>query len=90
MNKGDLVDNVAKASDISKAQATTAVNSVLSSMQSCLKKGDKVSLIGFGTFSINKRKARIGRNPRTGEAINIKAKKVVKFKAGKALEEAVN
>ncbi len=90
MNKGDLVDNVAKASDITKAQATDAVNSVLSSMQSCLKKGDKVSLIGFGTFSINKREARMGRNPRTGAPIKIKAKKVVKFKAGKALEDAVN
>lgn len=89
MNKGDLVDTLASAIDISKADANTALNTVLSTIEKALKKGDKVTLIGFGTFSVNKRPARTGRNPQTGETIKIKAKKVVKFKPGKALSESI-
>jgi len=90
MNKGDLINRIAEDADLSKVQATDALNVMLEAIQENLKKGKKVTLVGFGTFSINKRKARKGRNPRTGEAIKIKAKKLVKFKAGKALDEAVN
>ncbi len=89
MNKGDLISKMAADSDITKAQATDALNSFIETLAATLKGGDKLSLIGFGTFSINERPARTGRNPRTGEPIQIKAKKVVKFKAGKGLEESV-
>jgi DNA-binding protein HU-beta len=89
MNKGDLIEQMAADSGISKAQATEALNSVINSIRKTLKKGDKVTLVGFGTFSITKRAARTGRNPQTGEAIKIKAKKIVKFKAGKELAEYV-
>jgi len=89
MNKGDLIDQMAADSGVSKAQATEALNSLLTSIRKTLKKGDKVTLVGFGTFSITKRAARTGRNPQTGEAIKIKAKKIVKFKAGKELAEYV-
>ena len=90
MNKGDLIDAVAKSADISKAQAGEAVNSVFSSIEKCLKDGDKASFVGFGTFSVSKRAAREGRNPATGKTIKIAAKNVVKFKAGKALGDSVN
>ena len=90
MNKGDLIDQIAKDADISKSQATDALGSVLDSISKTLKKGDKVTLIGFGTFSVNNRPARTGRNPRTGEAIKIPAKNVIKFKAGKGLSDKVN
>ena len=90
MNKGDLINHVADAAGITKAQAGDAVNAVLNGIEKSLKKGDKASLIGFGTFSVNKRPARDGRNPATGKTIRIPAKKVVKFKAGKALSESVN
>jgi len=90
MNKGDLINQIASDADISKAQATEALNSVLTSVENTLKKDDKVTLIGFGTFSVGKRAARIGRNPQTGAEIKIKAKKTVKFKAGKALSDALN
>ncbi|MBI1191584.1 MAG: DNA-binding protein HU [Bacteroidetes bacterium] len=89
MNKGDLIDQMAADSGVSKTQATEALNSLLTSIRKTLKKGDKVTLVGFGTFSITKRAARVGRNPQTGEAIKIKAKKIVKFKAGKELAEFV-
>jgi DNA-binding protein HU-beta len=89
MNKGDLIDQMAADSGVSKTQATEALNSLLTSIRKTLKKGDKVTLVGFGTFSITKRAARTGRNPQTGEAIKIKAKKIVKFKAGKELAEFV-
>ncbi len=89
MNKGDLIDQMASDSGVSKTQATEALNSFLTSIRKTLKKGDKVTLVGFGTFSITKRAARTGRNPQTGEAIKIKAKKIVKFKAGKELAEFV-
>jgi len=89
MNKGDLVNEVAKAVS-TKKEAQAAVDCVFSSITKALKKKDTVTLIGFGTFKVQKRKARKGRNPQTGEVINIKAKKVPKFVAGKALKDAVN
>ena len=89
MNKGDLIEQMAADSGISKTKATEALNGMLGAIRKTLKKGDKVTLVGFGTFSITKRAARTGRNPQTGEAIKIKAKKIVKFKAGKELAEYV-
>ena len=90
MNKGDLISAVADASGITKAQASDAVDAVFSNIQSTLKKGDKASFVGFGTFSTSRRAARDGRNPATGATIRIAAKTNVKFKAGKALTESVN
>ena len=89
MNKGELIEAVAKDADLSKAAAGEAVDSVLASITKALKKKDKVTLIGFGTFSVQKRKARTGVNPATGEKIKIKAKNVVKFKPGSKLSSAV-
>ena len=88
MNKVDIINEVAKAT-CSKAEAGKAVKAFLETIKKALKKGDKVTLIGFGTFSVVKRSARTGRNPQTGKSINIKAKNVPKFKAGKALKDAV-
>ena len=90
MNKGNLINKVAEDANISKAEATSAVNCVLSTIGSTLKGGDKVSLVGFGTFASVHRAARVGRNPKTGEALQIKAKNVVKFKPGKELSASVN
>ena len=90
MNKAELIEAVAESSDISKAAATRAVDSVLEAVTKALKKGDQVTLVGFGTFVVRKRAARAGRNPRTGETIKIKAAKVPGFRAGKALKDAVN
>ena len=90
MNKAELIDAVADGADISKADATRAVDAVVDQITSALKKGDQVTLVGFGTFAVKDRAARTGRNPRTGEAINIPASKVPGFKAGKALKDAVN
>ncbi len=90
MNKGDLVDTVAEAAGISNTQATDAVNSVFSSIESTLKNGDKAAFIGFGTFSTSIRKAREGRNPATGETIQIAEKTQIKFKPGKALADSIN
>lgn len=90
MNKGDLINKIAESADISKAQATDALNAVLDNIGDALKSGDKVTLIGFGTFSVSKRNARTGRNPQTGETIQIAAKNVVKFKPGKELSDSVN
>ena len=90
MNKGDLIDVVADNAGLSKADATRAIDEVVKAVTKALKKGDQVSLVGFGTFSVKKRAARTGRNPRTGETIQIKASKVPGFKAGKALKDAVN
>ena len=81
---------VAEAADISKAAAGRAVDAVFDGIADSLKKGDSVTLVGFGTFSVSDRAARSGRNPRTGETIQIKASKMPKFKAGKALKDAVN
>jgi len=88
MNKGDLVEKVAKECDLSKAAAEKALNSILDAISGAMAAGDKVTLIGFGTFSVSKRAAREGRNPQTGETMNIPARKVVKFKAGSKLADA--
>ncbi len=90
MNKSELIEAVAGAADLTKADAGRAIDAVVATVTDTLAKGDSVSLIGFGTFSISERAARTGRNPRTGEAIQIKAAKLPKFKAGKALKDAVN
>ncbi len=89
MNKGDLISKIAADAGISKAQAGDALNAVLDGIAGALKDGDKVTLIGFGTFSVSKRDARIGRNPKTNAKIEIPAKTVVKFKPGKELADAV-
>lgn len=89
MNRADLAANVARATKLSKAQADAAISAALDSIKGALRKGDSVTLIGFGTFSVSKRKARTGRNPATGAPLKIKAKKVAKFTAGKALRDAV-
>ena len=90
MNKGDLINKVAESAGLTKNQATAPVNAALDSIADSLKNGDKVTLIGFGTFSVSHRAARQGRNPQTGETIQIAAKSNVKFKAGKELTDAVN
>ncbi len=90
MNKNDLINNVADAAGISKTAASSAVDAVFDSISSALSSGGDVRLVGFGTFSVANRKATTGRNPRTGEAIKIPASKSPKFKAGKALKDAVN
>ena len=90
MNKGELIDAVASAADITKAQATDALDAVLNSITKSLKSGDTVSLVGFGSFSVKHREAREGRTPRTNEPLHIAARNVPGFKAGKALKDAVN
>ena len=90
MNKGELIDAVSSHTGLAKADATRAVDAVLESVTGALKAGDAVSLVGFGTFVVKTRAARSGRNPRTGETIEIAASKVPGFKAGKALKDAVN
>ena len=89
MNKGDLINEVAKLVS-TKKEAQEAVDCVFSSITKAMKTGDPVTLVGFGTFKVVERKARKGRNPQTGEEIDIKASKAPKFSAGKALKEAVN
>jgi DNA-binding protein HU-beta len=90
MNKTDLIEEIAKSADISKASATRALDAVLNAVTTSLANNDTVTLVGFGTFSVGERAARTGRNPRTKEEIKIAAAKVPKFKAGKALKDAVN
>ena len=90
MNKAELIDAVASEADLSKADATRATDAVLDSITGALRKGDQVTLLGFGTFSVRERAARTGRNPQTGETIQIKASRSAGFKAGKALKDAVN
>ena len=90
MNKSELIEHIATQSDISKAAATRALESIIGAVKSTLKKGNSVSLVGFGTFAVTKRVARMGRNPRTGAALKIKAAKVPKFRPGKALKDALN
>lgn len=90
MNKKELIESIAEAADISKAAAEKALNGALAAIAESLKKGDKVTLVGFGTFAVSKREARQGRNPQTGKTIKIPAKKVAKFKAGSKLSEAIN
>ena len=89
MNKTELVNSVAETADLSKKDASKAVEAVFETIQEALAKGDKVQLIGFGNFEVRERAARKGRNPRTGEKIEIKAKKVPVFVAGKVLKEAI-
>ena len=89
MNKQDLIDVIAKNADLSKASAGRALDATMGAIRGALKKGQTVNLVGFGTFSVAKRAARTGRNPRTGESIKIRAAKVAKFRAGKALKDAV-
>jgi DNA-binding protein HU-beta len=90
MNKSELVAAVAAKTDLSKAASEKAVKAVIEAITEELKKGEKVQLVGFGTFEVQKRPARTGRNPRTGKTMKIKASKAPKFKAGKALKDAVN
>ncbi len=90
MNKNDLIGAVAEASGLSKSDAGNAVEGVFDSIQKTLSKGDEVRLVGFGTFSVARRKELTGRNPRTGEPMTIKASNQPKFKAGKGLKDAVN
>jgi len=89
MTKEQMIERMAAEAGITKAQATRAMKSMITNITKSLKKGNKVTLVGFGTFGITKRKARTGRNPRTGAEIRIPAAKVPKFKAGKALKDAV-
>jgi DNA-binding protein HU-beta len=89
MNKGDLVKKIAGDAKITKTQAQSALNSFITATSNALKKGDKVTLVGFGTFSVSKRSARKGRNPQTGKVISIPAKKVAKFRAGSELAKKV-
>ena len=90
MNKAELIERIAASADLSKASAGRALDAALDAITKDLKKGNSVTLVGFGTFSVGKRSARTGRNPRTGETIRIKATKTPRFKAGKALKDAVN
>jgi len=90
MNKAELVDAVAEEADLSKAAAARAVDALVGAVTRALKSGDPVTLVGFGTFAVRERPARSGRNPRTGETIEISASSMPVFKAGKALKDAVN
>ena len=90
MNKSELIDAIARHADISKAAAGRALEATMNSIKSALKKDEVVTLVGFGSFHVGKRAARVGRNPRTNVAIKIRAAKVPKFRAGKALRDAVN
>ena len=89
MNKAELIEAIAAHADISKAAAGRALEATISSIQTSLQKGDAVTLVGFGTFSVGKRAARAGRNPRTGTALTIKASRQPRFRAGKALRDAI-
>ncbi len=89
MNKADLIDKIAKDARISKTASAKALESFVEGVTRSLKKGDRVALVGFGTFTVSKRKARVGRNPQTGEQIEIKARKVARFRPGKELAAAV-
>ncbi len=90
MNKTELIEQIANSADISKASAGRALDAAIVAVTTSLKKGQTVTLVGFGSFYVGNRAARSGRNPRTGDAIKIKAAKVPKFRAGKGLKDAVN
>jgi len=90
MNKADFIGAVADTAELSKADTGRALDAIIEVIKKSLKKGDSISLVGFGTFQVRKRAARQGRNPRTGQTIKIKASKIPSFKAGKALKDAVN
>ena len=90
MNKSELIDAIASKGDLTKAQAGQALDALIAAVSESLKDGGNVTLVGFGTFSVKERPARKGRNPKTGEAIDIAASKIPAFKAGKGLKDAVN
>lgn len=90
MNKADLIDKIAASTGISKSNAAMAIDTMVDSVTAALKKGDRVTLVGFGTFALSQRKARNGRNPQTGAVIKIAARKVAKFTPGIELKKAVN
>lgn len=90
MNKTELIDHIARQADISKAAAGRALDAIVAGIRASLKKGNSVTLVGFGTFTVGKRAARTGRNPRTGAAIKIKAARVPKFRPGKGLKDSLN
>jgi DNA-binding protein HU-beta len=90
MNKAELIEAIATETNLSKADAGRALDAITGTITKTLKKGDKISLVGFGTYSVSKRAARMGRNPQTGKAIKIAAKKVAKFKAGTDLNKTIN
>ncbi|MBC7554021.1 MAG: HU family DNA-binding protein [Taibaiella sp.] len=90
MNKAELVDKISKDAEITKTQANAAIDSFTATVVATLKKGERVTLVGFGTFSVSQRAARNGRNPRTGDVIKIKARKVPKFKAGKGFATRIS
>ncbi|MBC7944264.1 MAG: HU family DNA-binding protein [Burkholderiales bacterium] len=90
MNKSELIEAIAKSADISKSAAARALDGTLAAVKSTMKTGGMVTLVGFGTFYASKRAARTGRNPRTGDTIKIKSAQVPKFRAGKALKDAIN
>jgi DNA-binding protein HU-beta len=90
VNKTELIDHIAKQADISKAAAGRALEAIVGGIRGSLRKGNSVTLVGFGTFTVGKRAARTGRNPRTGDSIKIKAAKVPKFRPGKALKDSLN
>ncbi|MDW5375291.1 HU family DNA-binding protein [Halomonas sp. HP20-15] len=90
MNKSELIEAIAASADIPKAAASRALDAMIDTVSDSLKKGDSVALVGFGTFTVKERAARTGRNPQTGQPINIEAAKVPSFKAGKALKDSVN
>ena len=90
MNKTELIDHIADKADISKAAAGRALDAFVGAVRTTLRKGGTVTMVGFGTFAVGKRAARVGRNPRTGEKIKIKAAKLPKFRPGKGLKDALN
>lgn len=90
MNKTELIEHISTKSDLSKADASRAVDAFIDAVTTALKNDDTVTLVGFGTFAVSERAARTGRNPRTGETINIKAARVPKFRPGKALKDGIN
>ena len=90
MNKADMIEQIAQAAEVSKSAAERAVDALVGAVKSSLKKGEMVTLVGFGTFYVSHRKARAGRNPHTGAALTIPAAKAPKFRAGKALKDAIN
>jgi DNA-binding protein HU-beta len=90
VNKQDLIEQIAQAAEVSKSAAERAVDALVVAIKTSLRKGEMVTLVGFGTFYVGRRKARAGRNPRTGETLAIKARSVPRFRAGKALKDAIN
>ncbi len=90
MNKADLIEEIAQSAEVSKSAAERAIDALVAAVKKSLKKGDTVTLVGFGTFYANRRAARTGRNPRTGAAVSIPAASIPRFRAGKALKDAIN